>query len=141
MKNVVSCFYICTFAPQSPMNMKKLSIILVAALMMVLSMASCNDDIGTDFDKTLLYGKWQEGSVFERYDSDGTGITWDEADDITEEEGQPFNWTLNGDILTQEHLTVFGSIIPKVYTVSTLNTSNLTYYDDYGSYHYFTKVN
>lgn len=121
--------------------MKKLSVILVAALMMVLSMSSCTDDITPDFNEALLYGKWQEGSVFECYNSNGSGITWDEADDVVEEEGQPFNWTLNGDILTQEHLTVFGSVVPKVYTVSTLNTSNLTYYDAYGTYHYFSKVN
>lgn len=120
--------------------MKKLSIMIAVIVCLAFSMASCDDDTNTGFDKVLLYGKWQEGSVFERYNADGTGITWDEADDIAEEEGQPFNWTLSGDILTQEHLTVFGSIIPRVYTVSTLNTSNLTYYDDYGSYHYFTKA-
>ena len=108
---------------------------------MVLSMASCDDIIGNGFDETDLYGKWQEGSVFEVYEADGSGITWDEADDVSQEEGQPFNWTLEGETLTQEHLTTFGSLVPKVYTVSTLNSSNLTYHDAYGKYHYFNKVN
>lgn len=118
--------------------MRKLPIILVAAIVIAFSMASCNDTIS--YDETLLYGKWQEGSVFERYNADGTGVTWDEADDITEEEGQAFNWTLQGETLTQEHLTVFGSFVPKVYTISTLNNSNLTYHDAYGQYHYLTKA-
>lgn len=107
---------------------------------MALAMTSCGDIFSDDIDVNNLYGKWREGSVYEHYYTDGTGITWDEADDTSEEEGQPFDWTLDGKTLIQEHRTIFGSVVPKVYTVTELTSSSLIYSDDYGKSHYFTKA-
>ena len=78
--------------------------------------------------------------MYEIYYSDGTGVTWDEADDVSEEEGQWYDWTLEGKTLIQEHYTEFGSVVPKVYTVKQLTNSTLRYDDDYGISHRFTKV-
>ena len=122
-------------------------------LALLLGLASCGGGIPKDeFDVNLLYGKWQEGTVFERYyetDFDrilpngdtvhANGTTWDEKDDVAEEEAQLFNWTLNGATLTQEHLGTF-LVLPKVYTISTLTSSELVYHDDYGTTHHFTKA-
>ncbi len=120
---------------------------------LLLGLASCGGGIPKDeFDVNLLYGKWQEGTVFERYyeteferilpNGDtvkANGTTWDEQDDVMEEEAQLFNWTLTGATLKHEHVGAF-IIVPKIYTVSTLTSSELVYHDDYGTTHHLTKV-
>lgn len=125
-------------------------VILTFALL--LGLASCGSNQDDNFDATLLYGKWQEGTVFERYyqtDSSfilpsgdtvqANGITWDEGDDISEEEAQIFKWKLNGGTLLQEHISTFVTV-PRVYVLSSLTSSELIYRDGYGTTHYFTKV-
>ena len=100
----------------------------------------------------MLYGKWQEGSVFERYYDSPVkrvlpngdtvyvnGTTWDVSDDVTEDEAQLFNWTLAGTTLKHEHVGTF-IIVPKLYTITSLNANEMIYKDDYGVAHYFTKV-
>lgn len=119
--------------------MKKLLYFLLGMLLM-LGVSSCNG-FGNEnnFDATLLYGRWQEGSVFERYDNTGLGATWDVSDDVSEEEAQLFKWSLDGATLVHEHIGTFVTV-PKVYTVSSLTPSTLVYSDDYGKTHYYTKV-
>lgn len=91
------------------------------------------------FDKTLLSGYWVSGTLHEHYNANGTGYTWDTADDVTEEEAQPFTWTLEGPTLTQIHKMEMGGNVPKTYTVTKLNTTTLAYHDDYGKSYTFTK--
>ena len=118
-------------------------------------LSSC-DGIGSGddgFDATLLYGKWQEGTVYERYYAtpiervmangdtvQANGTTWDEGDDVYEDEAQLFNWTLTGSTLKQEHVGTF-VIVPKLYTVKSLTNNEMVYSDDYGSEHHFSRVN
>ena len=132
--------------------MKKL-LHLLFGLAFVLGISACGHrDPEVDFDKALLIGKWQEGTVFEHYYDtvfervlpngdtvQANGVTWDESDDITEEEGQLFNWTLTGATLRQEHIGTF-VIVPMLYTVTSLNTNELVYGDDFGTTHHFSKV-
>ena len=93
------------------------------------------------FNRTFLYGKWQEANTqnFEVYKEDGTGYTWDEADDVTEAEAQQFTWTLEGDALTHIHIMEMGADIPKIYTVTKLTATELAYEDDFGKIHTFNK--
>lgn len=103
-------------------------------------MGSCDHTHqGEKFDKTLLSGYWISGTLYEYYNADGSGYTWDIADDVTEEEAQPFTWTLEDATLTQIHKMEMGGNVPKVYTVTKLNTTTLEYHDDYGKYYTFTK--
>ena len=123
-------------------NLKSTIIAIFAFTAIILSFSSCSPDIDIEFDKTLLYGKWQEANTknFEVYNEDGTGYTWDEADDVTEKEAQPFEWTLEGDDLTHIHIMEMGANIPKVYTVTKLTATELTYEDDFGKTHTFGKI-
>ena len=120
-------------------NLKLISLAIIAVTTIIVSMSSCSPD--SDVDKTLLYGKWQENKTknFEVYNSDGTGYTWDEADDVTEAEAQQFTWTLEGDALTHIHIMEMGADIPKIYTVTKLTATELTYKDDFGKTHTFNK--
>ena len=68
-----------------------------------------------------------------------TGYTWDTADDVTEEEAQPFTWVLEGSTLTQNHKMAMGGIVPKTYTVTKLTASTLMYHDNFGTFHSFIK--
>ena len=115
---------------------------LLFGMILMLGLNSCGEIPSMnpdDFDVNLMYGRWQEGTVFERYDDTGLGATWDVGDDVEEEEAQLFKWSLDGSTLIHEHIGTFVTV-PKVYTVTTLNSSQLTYHDDYGNTHYFSKV-
>ena len=123
-------------------NLKLFLISILAVFAIIVSMSSCSPDNDVELDQTLLYGKWQETNSlnFEVYKADGTGYTWDEADDVTEAEAQPFTWTLEGDVLTHIHIMEMGANIPKVYTITKLTATELTYEDDYGKTHTFDKI-
>ena len=123
-------------------NFKLLFISILAVSAIILSMSSCSPDTDVEFDQTLLTGKWQENNslVFEVYGKDGSGYTWDEADDVTEAEAQPFTWGLNGNVLTQVHTMEMGGNVPKVYTVTKLTATELVYEDNYGKVHSFDKI-
>jgi len=105
---------------------------------------SCGKD--TDFDKSLLPGKWQNEqrkTEFERYISDGTGKSWDEADDVTEAEAQKFEWTLDQADLTVIYLGTgdsSGIRVPKLYKITELTSTNFKYKDDDGTSQAFQKV-
>ncbi|MBR5190083.1 MAG: lipocalin family protein [Paludibacteraceae bacterium] len=124
--------------------MKKLKLFLISILAVsaiIVSMSSCSPNKDVELDQTLLYGKWQETNSlnFEVYNADGTGYTWDEADDVTEAEAQQFTWTLEEDVLTHIHIMEMDGSIPKVYTVTKLTATELTYEDDFGKAHTFNK--
>jgi hypothetical protein len=125
--------------------MKKLIICAFTFLSFSLLFSSCTkEDIS--FDETLLYGKWvsttglHSGSVYYKYLSDGTGGTWDEADNVFESEAQGFTWTLVKSDLTQIHLIGGTPQVPKVYTVTELTATSLKYHDDFGVSSSFSKV-
>ena len=105
-------------------------------------MSSCSPDTDVELDQNLLIGKWQETNTlnFEVYGKDGSGYTWDEADDVTEAEAQPFTWGLNGNVLTQVHTMEMGGNVPKAYTVTKLTATELVYEDNYGKVHSFDKI-
>jgi hypothetical protein len=117
----------------------------------ILTFASCAKEEETSFDEKLLIGKWQTGgTLFYKYNSDYTGSTWDTSDDISEEEAQTFNWTLDGSTLIQTHnaaekveaqvVADTRADVPKYYTVTELTATRLSYKDDLGKSVSFTKV-
>ncbi len=120
--------------------MKRLILILLSFATIALLSTSCTqDETSPSFDESLIIGKWKSGTLFERYDSDNTGATWDTSDDVTEEEGQQFTWTITGDQLEQIHIIENGGSVPKVYTITELTALSLIYKDDYGVTKSFTK--
>ncbi len=112
-----------------------LSMFAVAAMFAV----SCEKEPAY-FDESLLYGKWKSGTLYYKYLANGTGGTWDTADDVSESEAQPFTWTLISDELTHIHILEIGGTVPKVYTVTQLTETTLKYHDDFGVNWSFVKV-
>jgi len=119
--------------------MKKLLLFGVATLLFAFVFVSCQKEEET-FDQTLLYGTWNSGTEYYKYSSDGTGGTWDTADDMTEADAQAFTWSLDAADLTQIHILEMGGTVTKIYTVTELTATTLKYKDEYDSYT-FTKVN
>ena len=126
--------------------MKKLVVIAASLASIVLILFSSCELPTTSFDETLLIGKWTRPSTLSdgqdcyRYKADYTGATWDTGDVAGEEDAQPFTWSLEGAVLTQVHQGKMGQVVPKVYTLTTLNDSTLSYKDDYGVSATFIKV-
>ncbi len=120
-------------------TIKRIAMFLTAIVAVGAIFTSCAPTEEEYFDVNLLYGKWQSGTEFWRYDSNGNGATWDTADDVTEEEAQTFTWTLEANELTQIHIMEIGGSVPKVYTVTELNFTTLRYHDNFKSYS-FTRV-
>lgn len=96
------------------------------------------DDV--EYDVDLLIGKWQSGTMFYRFDIDGVGVTWDESDDITEEEASPMKWELNRSKFIHYHEMQNGVLVPKAYKIKCLDLNRLVFQDDYGKEFYFQKV-
>ena len=118
---------------------RKMIFYLSAVMMLSLLAVSCEPE-AESFDQSLLIGKWQSGTLFYKYLSDGTGGTWDTGDDVTEAEAQAFTWTLVASELTHIHLLESGGSVPKIYTVTELTATSLKYEDDFGVKFSFTKV-
>lgn len=118
--------------------MKKLLTSLSAVILLALVLVSCEKE--ENFDESLLEGKWKSGTLFYRYFPDGTGYSWDEGDDIREDEAQNFTWTLVGSELTHIHLLEIGGTAPKVYTVTELSLIRLKYREEFGKSYSFTRA-
>lgn len=127
------------FIFKSAVMMKKTLRYLTMLTMVTLLAVSCTKEEVT-YDQTLLTGKWQSGTLFYKYLTNGTGGTWDTADNVTEAEAQAFTWTLVKDLLTQIHVLEMGGSVPKVYNVTELTATSLKYHDDFGKSFSFTKV-
>jgi hypothetical protein len=120
--------------------MKKILSFLILCVATSSFMVSCIEIEEDSFDEYLLVGKWESGAMFYKYNYDGTGATWDEADDVTEAEAQEFTWTLVESELTHIHIMELGGTVPKVYTVTKLTETTLEYEDSFGTMFSFTKV-
>ena len=127
------------FTFKSAITMKKTLRYLIVLTVLTLLAVSCSK-LATTYDQALLTGKWKSGTLFYKYNANGTGGTWDTADNVTEAEAQAFTWTLVNDLLTQIHVIQIGGSVPKIYTVTELTETSLKYHDTFGVNFTFTKV-
>ena len=112
--------------------MKKLALLLVAALFVTLFTVSCSkkDDSSQNYSE-LIVGRWKtsDGGHFEVYYSNGTGKMWDPADDVQEDEADTFDWTIDGNNrMTQiVHFHSGAADLPQYCNIITLNTTTFKY--------------
>ncbi len=120
--------------------MKRIVLIFLSLAFAALFTTSCSDDeVQPSFDQALIIGKWKSGTLFERYDANKSGATWDTEDDVAEDDAQEFTWTIDKDQLEQIHIIVSGGNVPKVYTITSLTATTMAYKDEYGKIESFTK--
>ncbi len=99
-----------------------------------------NDEEESPFDIDLMIGLWQDSTVYYRYNDDFTGVTWDVADDVYEEEGVKFTWEIKGPLIIHYYKMEIGGMVPKIHTISVLDLERLFYSDEYGVEYDFVKI-
>lgn len=119
--------------------MKKILLYVAISILAAFVFNSCTEDEEI-FEQQYLIGKWQSGTEFYKYLSNGSGATWDTSDDVDESEAQNFTWTLVKSELTHIHIMEMGGTVPKVYTVTELTSTTLKYEDNFNKKFSFTKV-
>lgn len=83
----------------------------------------------------MLVGLWQiDEHVFYRFNPDGSGHTWDVADDLTEEEASNFNWEAFEEAIMMTHKLRIRGIVPRYYELDCINAFDLRFHDNYSSY-------
>ncbi len=105
--------------------------------------ASCvPDEVAVDVDETLLYGTWaatDNTQEYWRFDSDHTGETWDESEDVQQGEGTKYNWTVSGDQLQIDLYGEMGQHVYYDYTITSQSESSFTWKTLYGDSRTFIK--
>ncbi len=91
------------------------------------------------YSSTLLIGEWIHGTEHEEYYANGTGRMWDTSDDVSSDEAQRFEWTLDSNLLTIICHLELGAILPKRYIVTFADDETLAYKDLYGSAYLWDK--
>lgn len=117
--------------------MKRLAFGLLLTLAMLF--ASCTPE-KKEYAPDQLIGKWVRHTEYYRFDSNMDGVTWDTADDVSEEEAQPFEWMIDEDQLTIIHKMEMGGVVPKIYTITSLTANELTLTDNYAQTLIFNRV-
>lgn len=86
-------------------------------------------------NEALITGLWQkDGHVYYRFNADGTGHTWDVADDLTEDEASSFNWEVYDNAFMITHKLRLRGIVPRYYELDRLNSFDLRFHDSYSDY-------
>ena len=132
------------------------SILRIALVAMVGAVvASCSLGTEPTFQENDLLGLWQEDGkeAFVRFtaEKDSTGVykygcEWNEEEGVSESDLTKygngwFKWQLVKADLTEIHLMEYGGAeLPKVYTGTKLNDTELLYEDDFKNIHSFQKM-
>lgn len=125
-------------------GMRAKGIAFFVILFFSLLATSCNDErVHITVEPYQIEGLWQKIGTqeFWRYRVDGTGVTWDESEDVSEEESNlTYEWTINGDELTHVfHGSLGNQAVPKVYTVTSISSSQMEWEDIYGQTYVLVK--
>lgn len=119
--------------------MKKLTLLLVSALLVTLLTVSCGKEKPEEPTKTyseLIVGRWATDAAepyFEVYEANNTGKMWDTADDVQEDEADHFDWTMdeaNKQFTQIVHFQGGQGDVPQLCNILILNETTLKYNND-----------
>lgn len=112
----------------------------------MVSLVGCTEKPELIINEAALVGKWQatdRTTEFWRYNADGTGQTWDEADDVHEDDTVGvlhFSWTTVQSHLELDYYGEMGQHAYENYTVTHQTQDSLVWKDLYGDYRTFVKI-
>lgn len=121
------------------------SLSLVPILLLALCIDSCSKEEHLKVRPAQLQGLWQKSNTQEywRFKEDATGVTWDEAEDVTEEESNmTFEWSIShGDELTCIFRGEMGNqAVPKLYVIKEISETRMKWEDYYGITYTYKKA-
>lgn len=87
----------------------------------------------TFYSPRQLEGEWVLDDWHMHLDSNGHGQRWNPKEDITRDEPDRFNWTMDSNLLYLEFLLTNGAIVPKMYVVTFVDGESLVYQNAYGT--------
>lgn len=79
------------------------------------------------YSPTALVSEWLMGTMHMLYRPDGTGLTWNTADDVSREEAQRFLWSLDSNLLSLDFQMEMGAVVPKLFVVTFVDEESLAY--------------
>jgi outer membrane biogenesis lipoprotein LolB len=126
--------------------MKKRFLLRCLLLVAAFSLVGCTEKTELVINKDDLVGKWQatdRPTEFWRYNADGTGKTWDEGDDVYEDDTVGvlhFVWTTVMSHLELDYAGEMGQHAFENYTVTHQTPDSLVWKDLYGDYRTFVKT-
>jgi hypothetical protein len=130
--------------------------LLACAAMLTLALPSCNlfgdDDLvgmdAADVKSSLIIGKWKNdgnSSNYKRYTTTSSklsghqdGSDWTIGETTEGQEGTEFYYKIEGNRLTEQHPTA-GIYTPRQYTLMTLTSTKLEYFDSFNDVTSWTK--
>ena len=77
------------------------------------------------YSPDMLVGEWVNGTEHEIYFANGTGKMWDTSEDVSRDEAQEFEWSLDSNLLTVICRLKLGGVLPKRYVVTFVDDENL----------------
>ena len=123
-------------------NLRKPLLYFGIFAMFAMFFASCRQTPPA-IDRNMLEGKWQLNNAerFYRFNLNGTGVEWDEADQVLEHQGTPLVWILNGAVLEVAYLdTITDFRVEYDYRITRLTETNLQWRDEFNRLFSFTRV-
>lgn len=125
------------------MNKKHLRIFQIVLAFALAMFSGCeSEEIEGPINENALQGTWYSTDApqeFWRFDSNHTGETWDESEDVQEGEGSRFNWSTQDDQLRLDIYGQMGQHVYYDYTISDQTFSTFTRTDIYGNSRKFIK--
>lgn len=92
------------------------------------------------YSAEALEGEWLRGTEHEIYLADGHGRMWDDSEDVTREEAQHFEWSLDSNMLSIMCYLKLGGVVPKRYVVTYVDDETLVYRDVFGTSYMLEKA-
>lgn len=102
------------------------------------------EDVHLQVSESALTGTWHSSDApmeYWRFDSNHTGETWDESEDVQEGEGSKYNWELIDDQLRLDIYGEMGQHVYYDYTITDQSQNSFTWKDLYGNSRTFTRKN
>ena len=123
-------------------NILRKSFLLFSFLVFLFLLAGCEKEQHLNVNPADLHGLWVRNQEYWRFLDNGTGVTWDEAEDVSEQESNlRFEWTLSLDELTCVFRGEMGNqAVPKLYIIREITPTRLRWEDYYGEEYTFSKV-
>lgn len=114
----------------------RVPLVLMMALALLAATGCKKEKEHLNVPDSSVQGLWVKSGTQEywRYNSDHTGVTWDESDDISESESNlRYTWEIRGgdELMMVSSGEMGNQFVPKTYTITEINSTTMKW-ESYG---------